>query len=220
MNSQSLNSLPLEQILQAIASRSPVPGGGSTAALTVALAAALVAKVAGLGARQPDSAEELAPVEKEALKLAQQAVDLADKDAQAYEEVARAQKLAKSTEKDKATRKRALETSLLSAAQAPLDTAQCALQILALAEQVVPRCPRAAHSDLATGVKLAWTGGAAALFSVDANALAMGDREALAELASRRAELELELEERAAWALAPLEENLRGWLGERDSNPH
>ncbi len=217
MTEQAPKTWTVQELMDRFASGEPVPGGGSAAALTAALAAALLAKVATLAARRHKG---LADAPTKALRLAQQALTLVEKDAQAYQAVERALKLPKGSEKEKKARAQAVQHALVAAAEVPMETAQAALKILALAEQLVPRCPTSAHSDLATAVKLAWTAGTAALFSVDANALALEDAETQAELSEKRTELELALEERAAWALAPLEEHLRSWLGERDSNPH
>ena len=75
-----LTDLTLREVLAALGSDSPAPGAGAAAGLTVALAAAVVAKVARLSPEWEDSAGAAA----QARALCRRALELADADARAY----------------------------------------------------------------------------------------------------------------------------------------
>lgn len=81
-----LTDLSLREVLAALGSDSPAPGAGAAAGLTVAFAAAVVAKVAGLS---PDW-EDLAGAAAQARSLCLRALELADIDARAYAAVLKA----------------------------------------------------------------------------------------------------------------------------------
>ncbi len=81
-----LTDLSLREVLAALASDSPAPGAGAAAGLTVALAAAVVAKAARLSPEWEDSAGAVA----QARSLCLRAVELADAHARAYAAVLKA----------------------------------------------------------------------------------------------------------------------------------
>ena len=74
----------LADFLARAAARQPAPGGGSAAALTVALSAALAAMTARFSAQQAGGSEELA---SQADQLRHHAAALVDEDARAYQAV-------------------------------------------------------------------------------------------------------------------------------------
>ena len=81
-----LTDLSLREVLAALGSDSPAPGAGAAAGLTVALAAAVVAKTARLS---PDW-EDAAGAAAQARALSLRALELADADARAYAAVLKA----------------------------------------------------------------------------------------------------------------------------------
>lgn len=204
---EDLAGTTIESFLAALGSTEPVPGGGTTAALNGALAAALVRKVAALAQRRGRPVGEA--VER-AEALMKKFLELGQADAAAYAAVVAAQK----------TGGEALAHALTRAAGVPLEVAQKSLALMDLAERLIPLCPKSARSDLACAARLAWAACLAALYTVDANASGIQDEKFRAELGQARAELADLAEEKAAFVLAPLEEELSLWLGERDSNPH
>lgn len=204
---KELKSMPIGEFLGALGSTEPIPGGGTAAALSGALAAALVRKVAALAQRR---GREVGEAVARAESFVQKFMELAEADAEAYAQVVAAQK--KGGEE--------LEKALVRAAGVPLETAQKALALMDLAERLLTVCPKSARSDLASAARLAWAACTSALYTVDANAQALRDEKFRTELGQARAELADLAEEKAAFVLAPLEEELAVWLGERDSNPH
>ena len=110
-----LTDLTVSEVLGALGSDSPAPGAGAAAGLTVALAAAVVAKVARLSPDWEDSAGAVA----QARALSLRALELADADARAYAAVLKA--LDEPTEHvDVQLRDARLGTALGQAAESPL----------------------------------------------------------------------------------------------------
>jgi len=162
--------------LDALASSSPTPGGGSAAAWTTAEAAALVAMVARLTVGKKKY-EDVAP---QMWKLIEQAEELRGKlqkavqeDASAFEKVMAAFKLPKDTEEQIEKRQNAVQTATFEAARVPLETAKMALQVMELAETASSIGNLNAITDAATAAQLAAAGmvGAAANVSINLNGL-------------------------------------------------
>ncbi len=162
--------------LDALASSSPTPGGGSAAAWTSAEAAALVAMVARLTVGK----KKYKDVEKQMWQLIEQAEELRGKlqkavqeDASAFEKVMAAFKLPKDTEEQIEKRQNAVQTATFEAARVPLETAKMALQVMKLAETASSIGNLNAITDAATAAQLAAAGmvGAAANVSINLNGL-------------------------------------------------
>lgn len=201
----------MEELLGALGSADPVPGGGAAAALAGALAASLLHMVLALALKRAgDRAPEIEPLLARARGLQERLGDLADEDVAAYGAVAEALALPRGTEEEKSHRKAELQRTLLRAAEVPLQTARAALEALDLAAVALPLCPRSARSDLLSAVELARAAGAAALANVDANALTL-DPEQRTALAPPREELAGALRNKTEALLTPLEAALGAW---------
>lgn len=141
----------LEGYLQHLASGEPTPGGGSAAGVVGAVAAALVAMVGRLTLASPKLAERHAEVQRlveraDALRAACLAGARADEEA--YGAVVAAQRLARTTDEEKAARTAALQRALAHAAETPLRNAQTALSILRLAGEMAHAGTPHAQSDV------------------------------------------------------------------------
>lgn len=195
--------------LRELASSSPTPGGGSAAALTGAMSAALVGMVAELAARRgADAAAAISRAEG----LREKLLRLADEDARAYDRVAQALKLPKGTDAERESRRQAIQKALRGAAEVPLETARTCLEVLALAVDFLPQCPNAARSDLACAAALAQAAVEAALYNVDANCLQLRDEALLAEFGMDRENLAREARELAEEVREKLAPDLKAWV--------
>jgi len=175
-----LADLTVTQFLEKTASSSPVPGGGSVAALSAALAAGLTEMVAGLtvGRKGFETVEpEMTSVLQRAEALRARLVDDIQRDSDAYDQVLAAYRLPKNTRDEKAQRSRTIQAELVQAALVPLEVARIALEILGLAEAVVTRGNPNAVTDGAVAAMLARTAGLAALYNVKINLSSIKDRE-------------------------------------------
>jgi glutamate formiminotransferase/formiminotetrahydrofolate cyclodeaminase len=129
----------VEAYAASLASSDPTPGGGSAAAATGAFGAALIGMVARLTVgrkgfevvetRMTTIAAE-ADVERAAL------LELAERDAAAYDAVMAAFKLPKETDDEKAARKQAIRDATVGAADVPLEVAERTAALIPLAREV------------------------------------------------------------------------------------
>lgn len=153
----------LEGYLQRLASHEAVPGGGSAAALTGALAAALVAMVG----RIRDKGFEALVARADRLRVQLNEARRADEDA--YAAVVSAQRLPKSSEMEKTARRHALDAALLRAAQTPLRAAALCLDVLELCGRLTKNSLGALGSDVGAAAELAYGAIAASAYNVRIN---------------------------------------------------
>jgi formiminotetrahydrofolate cyclodeaminase len=154
----TLSHLSVEELTTRLASRDPIPGGGSAAAIAGAMGASLVGMVVELSIGRPDAepyAAELQAIRNEAARYRAELLTLAQTDAEAYDAVVRARKLPKSTDEEREARRAAIQTAMLAAADAPLHVARVATATLALAERIAPIGNPNAVSDAGVAAQLA-----------------------------------------------------------------
>src|SRR5881398_4045359 len=164
----------LDGWLEELAGGAPVPGGGSAAALSGALAAALVAMVARLTTGRTAYAavqERVAALLAEADALRAQLRRLVDDDAAAYARVSDAYRVLKGDP----TRKRAVDQALVGAAQTPLQIARGAVRLMALAREIGAIGNQNARSDSKVAAALARAALAGAVENVRVNVAALSE---------------------------------------------
>ncbi len=144
--------------LEALASESPAPGGGSAAAYTGAEAAALVAMVARLTAGRKKYAAvepQMRAVLQRAETLRQGLAAAVEEDAAAFQAVMAAFKLPKETPQQQDARRQAIQTATLEAAYVPLQVGRDLVEVLELAVPVIEQGNLNAITDGGTGAELA-----------------------------------------------------------------
>ena len=114
----------LERFLERLASTDPAPGGGATAAIATAMAAALVEMAAGLST---DHVGDAAAISAEAGDIRQKALALADEDAAAYRRVLVGYRRPRDTDPD--ARRREIQEALEAATAVPLEVARLAADV-------------------------------------------------------------------------------------------
>ncbi len=165
--------------LDNLASDSPAPGGGGAAALSGAMAAALVSMVCQLTIGKPRYAEveaEMRDTLDRAEALRRELQELAEADVTAFNRLSASYKLPRTTDADIAIRRDAIQTSLRGATGVPLRTARAAAAILPLCPAVAERGNQNAVSDVGVAALLAQAAVRAALLNVDINLRALEDR--------------------------------------------
>jgi len=175
-----LTDLPSRELVERLASRDPVPGGGSAAAVAGAIGAALVGMVVELTVGRPDAADHealLDDVRAAAQRLRAELLDLAETDSEAYDAVVRARRLPRETEPEVEARTNAMTEATREATRIPLATAEAAAAVLELADQIAPIGNRNAISDVGVGAMLAAAAvrGAALNVRINVPYLAEGD---------------------------------------------
>lgn len=170
----------LKEFLKETASNSPVPGGGSVAALSAGLAAALAAMVANLTIGKKgyeELEEEMTVIAKEAEKYKDLFIEYIDKDSDAFNQVMDAFKLPKETEEEKEIRKNKIQEALKNAALVPLEVARAASKIMDIIEKVVVKGNKNAVTDGAVAAMMARTATLSALYNVKINLGSIKDAE-------------------------------------------
>jgi len=155
---------PLERFLERLASTDPAPGGGATAAIATAMAAALVEMAAGLSTEHVGDA---AAIRAEAGDIRQKALALADEDAAAYRRVLACYRRPRDIDPD--GRRREIQEALEAATAVPLEVARLAADVTALAARLVEGGNPNLEGDAAAAVVLAGAAAQAAARLVELN---------------------------------------------------
>ncbi|HJP87440.1 MAG TPA: cyclodeaminase/cyclohydrolase family protein [Candidatus Limnocylindrales bacterium] len=180
MQAPSFRDLTLVQFGELLASKEPVPGGGSASAVAASLAASLVAMVGSLSEGRPRYADHHALHElaiPAANRLAKELLDIADEDAAAYAACAFALKLPREAFADKEFRDQQIKETALVAAQVPLRCVEHCREVLVLAEALSGRSNVNASSDLRVAALLAEAAGHGAAENVLVNIPLIGETE-------------------------------------------
>lgn len=168
----SLIRLNIIDFLEKTASGNPVPGGGSIAALSAAVAASLSEMVANLtiGKSGFEHVEtEMKSVAANARNYRQKLLKDIDRDADAFNAVMDAFRLPKNTEAERGNRRQALQAAFKTASLVPLNVAKAAYEVMALAEKTIREGNKNAVTDAAVAVMMARTAVLSALYNVKIN---------------------------------------------------
>ncbi len=182
---------------EALASASPVPGGGSAAALAASLAASLAAMVARLSADRPKYVA-YATTHARALEAAEAArtsfLRLADEDADAYAAFGDARRLPRETPDQSASRAAAISAAAVRAAEVPLEVVRQCHALVHEIESLAGRSNLNAASDLDVGGLLVLAAARGAAANVITNIPSIDDKRVtgsmLTEVESRLHEIE------------------------------
>jgi glutamate formiminotransferase/formiminotetrahydrofolate cyclodeaminase len=162
-----------------VAAATPAPGGGSAAAHTGALAAALAQMVAGLtvGKKKYAAVEpEMKEAALQAAALVTQLSGLVERDAQSYGAVMNAYRLPNEPGDAATIRTKAIDDALVGAAQVPLETARACAAVAELAAVVAEKGNVNAVSDGGVAALLAEAACKGAVYNVRINITSMSDR--------------------------------------------
>jgi formiminotetrahydrofolate cyclodeaminase len=189
-----LTDKPVSTFLDELASNAPAPGGGSVAALSGALGAALVSMVCNLTLGKQAYAEVQEDIQdllarSEALR--KKLTGLLEEDVKAYTGYSVAAKMSRTTDAEKAERAKAMQAALQVATDVPLAIAEAAAEVMDLCMPAAEKGNRWAVSDAGVAVLAA----EAALRSAALNVLInLGSLKDEAFVADRRTRLESLLE--------------------------
>jgi formiminotetrahydrofolate cyclodeaminase len=161
--------LPLGRFLELVASREPAPGGGASAAVTVALAAALSSMSARFSTGHLVEAPALT---ERAEQLRSEVMPLARADAAAYGRVLESYRGQR--EGDKEGRRRKIREALSEAASVPLAVAEIGAELVGIAVRLVREGNPNLRGDAVVAALLAEAGVRAAAKLVEINVAAGG----------------------------------------------
>jgi formiminotetrahydrofolate cyclodeaminase len=169
----------IEPFLDALASSSATPGGGSAAAIIGAMGAALVSMVCNLTIGKKKYAEvegEMKDVLVKAEALRVKLTGMIEDDVNAFNQVMAAYGLPKETDDDKAAREAAIQAALKVATDVPLRCCHAARAVIDLAETASDKGNLNVISDAGVGVLAGYAALRSAALNVFTNARMITDK--------------------------------------------
>ena len=184
----TVSDLALTAFSRKLSSAEPTPGGGSASAAAGAMAAGLVRMVAQLTAGSPKYSEFAAratSIGDEAGRLMEFLLRSVDEDATAFDAVAAAFKLPKSSEAEKSARTAAIQTALRAAAEPPMRIVNAALEACRLAAELVDFGNVNAIREIGCASLFASAAAQGAALNVGINVKALKDRSVASDYEDR-----------------------------------
>lgn len=178
----------LERFLNDLASAKPTPGGGSSTALSGAMAAALASMVCRLTIDKEayvDVRQEIEELLGKAENLRFRFQQLMQEDIAAYGRLSESFKLPRETIEERVTRSDTIQKQLFEAALVPLEVAERSAELLQSCQRIAEIGNTAVLSDVATGAMLASSGGEGAAFMVRVNLRSMKNDKIVEEFNDR-----------------------------------
>ena len=178
--------------LDQLAARVPAPGGGASAALHAAQAAALLGMVArySTGEKYAGHAAVIERIAAESDGLRARALHLADDDAAAFTAVTDAYRLPRDTDDDKAARTAAIGAALTGAARPPAEVVGVARVLVALAEELLPIGNSNVVTDVAAAAEAARAAATTARVNIEINLGGVKDQDVRAALVADAARVD------------------------------
>ena len=179
-----LTEMPVHDFLDALASKSPAPGGGGGAAMAGALAAALASMVCNLTLGKEKYAavqDDMRDMVDKTEALRHRLTRLVEADEEAYNVLSAAYRLPKDTDEQKKARTAAIQKALINATATPMEIAQACVEVLALCGPIAEKGNVSAVSDAGVGALLAEAGLRSAALNVQINLAAIKDAKFVAD---------------------------------------
>ena len=176
--SDKLTEYKVTDFLDALASNAPAPGGGSVAALSGALGAALLSMVCNLTLgkkRYADVQDDIAALVEKTEALRHHLTDLLEADVEVFTGVSAAYKMPRKPPEARAARSAAIQEALKAATQVPLDVAKACVEVIELCTQAAEQGNQGAVSDAGVAVLMAEAGLRSAALNVIINIHAIKD---------------------------------------------
>ena len=175
----------IDEFLEALSSRQPVPGGGGASALSGALASALGLMVGNLTVgkkKYADVEEEMYALKEKASALQADFMRLIDRDAEVFEPLSKAYGMPRETEEEKAEKARVMAIVLKDACSVPMEIMEKCCEAIDLIVEFAAKGSALAISDAGVGVAFCKAALLGASLNVFINTKSMADKEYAAEL--------------------------------------
>lgn len=153
-----LTDKPVTTFLDELASNAPAPGGGSVAAVSGALGAALVSMVCNLTLGKKGYEEVQGDIQdllNQSEALRKELTDLLEADVAAYTAYSKTAKMPRDTEEQKAERTAAMQMALKNATMVPMRIAEAAVKAMDLCMPAAEKGNKWAVSDAGVAVLMA-----------------------------------------------------------------
>ena len=176
---------PIKDFLDELASGSPIPGGGSAAALSGASGAALVSMVCNLTIgreKYKDAESEMKEILAKAEGLRASLLAQLEADIEAYGALAQAFKMPKDSDQAKTARSAAIQQALVTATKVPLEIGRLCGEVMSLCPAVAAMGNLNAVSDVGVAVAVAEAGLCSARLNVKINLATIKDKACVAQI--------------------------------------
>lgn len=183
-----LKDQKIKNFLDQLASQSATPGGGSVAALTGAMGAALLSMVGNLTIgkeKYQDVEGKIKELLKKSENLRARFEELMEKDVEVFNELMAIMKLPRMTEEEKEYRNGKMQVALKEAAQVPLAVAEKSKELIDICQEIAGIGSRNAISDAGVGVLLAEAAFDSAIINVKINLNLIKDEKIKKELINK-----------------------------------
>jgi len=190
----ALVEMKLTEFIDEVSRESPAPGGGSIAALSGSLGAALNSMVSNLTAnnRGSESIDEiLTNAAEQCQEIKHRLVRAIDDDTNAFNSYMNARRLPNKTEEEKKLRSKSMQNGLKEAVMVPLNTAKLSLKVIEIAETVAQYGNPNSITDVGVGAQCAYTGVIGGIYNVLINLKDITDEEFVNEMRETCSELKL-----------------------------
>lgn len=188
----ALVELKLTDFVDEVSRESPAPGGGSIAALSGALGAALSSMVSNLTANNRGS-EKVDDILNEAADQCQEILSklryAIDEDTNAFNAYMDARRLPNKTKEEKNARFEAMQNGLKQAVMVPLETAKLSFEAIKIAQIVAKNGNPNSITDVGVGAQSAFTGVLGGVYNVLINLKDIKDDAFVKEMRAVCAEL-------------------------------
>jgi glutamate formiminotransferase/formiminotetrahydrofolate cyclodeaminase len=210
---EGFREMTLSSFLDLLSSDAPAPGGGSVAALSGGLSAALSAMVASLTVHSKQhraDARTMETIANRAQSLKARSLALLEMDAKAFEGFMRARRMPKKKGSDRALREAAMDAAGREMTLVPMETLRVAGELIHLAEAAVKKGMGAAVTDATVAALQANAAAAGAYLNVLVNLPEVKDAAFVAEMSEEAATLVAEVESGAGALLKTTVQRLAG----------
>jgi len=178
VTNERLGGMTVDVFLGVLGSDAPTPGGGAAGAIAAATGAALISMVGRLTVGKKgfeDVDERMRALVERADSARAEFLELADRDAHAFDGVMLAFKMPKETDEEKTGRSAAIQAGYEAAASVPLEIARAAVDLMELAEDATAMGNPQAASDGVSGAAQLYCATLCAIANVEINAASLKD---------------------------------------------
>jgi len=175
----------VDEFVEVLASKAPVPGGGGASALVGAVGMALGNMVGSLTVgkkKYADVEEEMYALKEKATALQADFLRLIERDAEVFEPLAKAYGMPRETEEEKAEKARVMAIVLKDACSVPMEIMEKSCEALDLIVEFAAKGSALAISDAGVGAAFCKAALLGASLNVYINTKSMADKEYAAEL--------------------------------------
>ena len=151
---EKITDLTLKQYIDILSSKSSMPGGGTTSAITAAMGVSLYLMVINLSIdndKYLDYRTTLVKIREELEGFKNQLLSLIDEDVKAYESMLSVYEMTSNTDEEKAIKAQKKQEALALCAEPPMKVIQVSLACMEYASKLFGKTTKFAESDLIVG---------------------------------------------------------------------